>query len=173
MASFAESFAAECFPLWAINQCRRWRWPIMHLWYLFGKGSIPRGSIHCGVISFHRKCHFWMPKFGHFGRFQAKVPMFGHSKMALSMEWNNRYNFYTPQIPQKCCNWLLNWAFCIIQWNFGQFPLFGFFGRFFCRFYQKQPNKSPKWKSAKISLNGVIRSFQKPIPTFFGNFGSV
>ena len=94
--------------------------------YLGNMGSVKVVS----VISFHRKCHFWMPKVGHFGRFQAKVPIFRHSKMALLMEWNNRYNFYTPQIPQKCYNWLLNWAFCIIQWNFGQFPLFGFLVRF-------------------------------------------
>ena len=88
------------------------------------------------VISFHRKCHFWMSKHGHFCLKLPKVPMFGHSKMSLSVKWNNRYNFYTPQIPQKCCNWLLNWAFCIIQWNFGKFSLFGFLVRFFLPFLE-------------------------------------
>ena len=43
-------------------------------------------------------------------------------------------NFYTPKIPQKCWNWLLNWAFCIIQWNFGQFLLFCFLGLSFAVF---------------------------------------
>ena len=71
---------------------------------------------------------------GTFAWNRPKVTNFGHSKMALSVEWNNRYNFYAPQIPQKCCNWLLNWAFCINQRNFGQFPLFGFLGRFFAVF---------------------------------------
>ena len=54
-----------------------------------------RSVIVLSVISVYPKFYFWILKNGHFCLKSPKVPNLRHSKMALSVEWNNRYNFYT------------------------------------------------------------------------------
>ena len=62
-----------------------------------------------------------------------------------------QYHLYNPKIPQKCWNWLLNWAFCTNWWICGRFPFFGFNRLFFLPFLQLKNCK--KWNALqKVSF---------------------